>query len=150
MFSRPNKPANLAPIITLSCICLLTACGSGNFSDRDIDFVNVSDAYSLSKGDTGIFGLGNKTPVWLDPRNSDDFQAGHIPGALNLPLAEVKKDDPRLAKYNVFIVYGDDYNSPIARAMTKKLLANEYTDIRTLRGGLRAWTNAGNETETGG
>ena len=69
--------------------------------------------------------------------------------AINLPFGRVTEDHERvLAGYDLLIVYGDDYNDPIAEAMSKRLLNLGYKDVRTLRGGITAWTDAGYALET--
>ena len=98
----------------------------------------------------GVLGVGrNKGGVWVDPRGPDTFATGHIPGAINMPYETVRDDYNRLGDWSVIIVYGRDYNDPIARAMSKTLLELGFKDVRTLHGGLRAWQEAGNELATG-
>jgi rhodanese-related sulfurtransferase len=41
-----------------------------------------------------------KNDVILDVRNPDEFQAGHIKGALNFPLPEVTRHAEELKKYD--------------------------------------------------
>jgi rhodanese-related sulfurtransferase len=112
--------------------------------------VEVEDAYTVSAGSAGVLGLGERKPVWVDPRTEAAFQLEHIPGAVNIPLGTLREDDPRLDGFNVFIVYASDYGDALATAMTKRLLASGYDDVRLLRGGLRAWKEAGNGVESAG
>jgi len=123
---------------------LAVGCGERKVSDRDIEYVSVDEAYELGEDRTGILGIGERKAVWIDPRTPAKFQQGHIPGALNFSIEDVREDHPVLRQYDLFIVYGDDYNEPIANAMVKRLIAEGYNDVRTLRGGLRAWERAGN------
>lgn len=48
--------------------------------------------------------LGNKEAV-LDVRNPDEFQAGHIKGALNFPLPEVTQHLEELKKYDQVYIH---------------------------------------------
>ena len=74
---------------------------------------------------------------------------GHIRGAVSLPFSRVSTDYPILHQYDTVIVYGKDYNDPVAEGMSKRLIELGVSDVRTLRGGLRAWESAGNELATG-
>jgi rhodanese-related sulfurtransferase len=77
---------------------------------------------------------------WVDVRSVTEFRAGHVPGAVNIPMDEVES---RLADL--------DRNRPILlicqsgqRArMTAGLLAPCRNDVCVLEGGTNAWKKAG-------
>ena len=95
-------------------------------------------------------GLGGSAPgVFVDPRSEAEYTAGHLPGAVHLPYEKARTDAHVLDAYGVLMVYGNDYNSPLAVAMSKTLIDLGYKDVRTLRGGIRAWEDAGNLLEKG-
>jgi len=149
----PQRPGSfLLPAISVLAASLgcasLPGCSAKKVSDRDVAFVDPADAHELSRGSGGVLGIGRSTAGWVDPRPASKHQAGHIPGAISVPIDTVIERDSRLAGFDTIIVYGDDYGDPVAVAMAKKLLALGYQDVRTLRGGLRAWKQAGNEVET--
>lgn len=139
----------LLTILTAAAVLGLTGCSEPKISSRDLRYVDVTEATSVVQGRKTMFGLGQKTAAWLDARDRASYEAGHIPGAIHLPLNEVKADDRRLRGVDVLVVYGNEYNSPIAEAMSKRLMALGFKDVRTLRGGLEAWRDAGNAIETG-
>ena len=85
----------------------------------------------------------------IDPRSVSDYENGHIPGAVNLPFQNVARDYKPLLEYDSIIIYGDTYNDPKAKAMSKRLIELGCDDVKTLRGGLEAWRAAGFELETG-
>ncbi len=91
---------------------------------------------------------GATTGVWLDPRTDDEYRKEHIPGAVHLPMQRVREDHSILRQYDVIVVYGNDFNSPRATAVSKTLMELGHRDVRTLRGGLKAWKEAGNPTES--
>ena len=78
------------------------------------------------------------------------FVAGHVPGALHMPLETLRVERARLEGADTIIVYGDGFDSAVAGATSKLLLEMGFADVRTLRGGLRAWADAGREIEKGG
>ncbi len=118
-------------------------------SDRDLVLVNPIEAQELVQGQAKLLGLGGTTAgTYVDPRSERDFRLGHIPGAISLPFQHLTDNKSTLDGYDVLIVYGDDYNDPKANAMSKRLLELGFSDVRTLRGGLRAWTSAGYALDT--
>lgn len=126
-------------------------CGGPKTSDRNISLVNVDDAQQLVKSRGSLLGLGGtRTGAWVDPRTPLAYRAGHIPGAVSLPFQDVAAEHAaRLEGFGTLIVYGDDFGSAIATAMSKRLVELGYKDVRTLRGGLRVWQETGNEVELG-
>ena len=119
-------------------------------SDKDIVKLDVAQAkeYRLNPPTSSIFDspVGG---VWIDPRRETDYVLGHIPGAVNIPFANVSSDWFYLENYGPKIVYGNGYNDPLADAMSKTLMEYGLKDIYTLRGGLEAWVEAGQELAKG-
>ena len=128
----------------------MTGCGESKISNRDLVLVSPDEAIELLEGKKKLFGLaGSESAAWVDPRTERAFAQGHIPGAISLPFQYVRTRYGKLSDYDTLIVYGDDYNDDLAEGMSKRLLELGISDVRTLRGGLRAWTDAGHELETG-
>lgn len=129
----------------------LTFCGCRTrTSDRDLAFVNPAEGTQVVNS-TGrgmnLFGSA-RGANWVDCRPSADFQTSRIPGAINVPYQRLTEQREALDRYVTIIVYGSDYNDPRAIGMSKRLLEWGY-DARTLRGGMRAWIDAGRATESG-
>jgi rhodanese-related sulfurtransferase len=129
---------------------MLLGCATSRTTDSSLQMIDVEQANGLIAGKSGFLGLtGPSTGTWVDPRTEAQFASGHIPGAINLPYASVRADHERLLKgIPLIIVYGSDYNDPVAIGMSKTLMELGHDDVRTLRGGLREWTAAGYELET--
>jgi rhodanese-related sulfurtransferase len=125
-------------------------CQSEKTSDRDLSYVNPTEGMTLAQGKKKLLGLGGEASgAWIDPRGEREYIAGHIPGAIHVPFGKLETLYATLEGYDVVIVYGEDYNSAIAQAMSKALIQRGHTDVRTLKGGLRAWRDAGCEVEQG-
>ncbi|MDY7108366.1 MAG: rhodanese-like domain-containing protein [Planctomycetota bacterium] len=132
----------------LPATCLIGC--SNKTSDRSLVFVPPADAEQLIRGQRGLLGLGGEVRgAWLDPRSRSEYLEGHIPGAVHRPFEDLRDDHADLDQYDLIIVYGDDYNTPVALAASKTLMELGFEDVRTLRGGLRAWKAAGNPIEAG-
>jgi len=137
---RYSDAMNHARILVL-CLAiggLLSGCDRST-RDTDIKFISVSEAKTLfdraQRGESGV-------AIFLDPRPAKEFDAGHIPGARHLTLAQVKPTstpDPRIMKYSNLVVYGNDPASATARGLTKRLIEVRYGDVRFFAGGLEEW-----------
>ena len=81
----------------------------------------------------------------LDVREADEFHAGHIPGALNIPrgLLEFKlSNDPELCARDLNIVLYCKTSGRAALAACS-LQAMGYLQVQSLEGGFDAWVAAG-------
>lgn len=80
----------------------------------------------------------------IDVREPAEFREGHVPGAINIPMAqvsdrldEIERDRP------VHVVCASGNRSS---AMTDLLTANGY-DARNVAGGTSAWVDSGRSIE---
>ncbi|HUW97917.1 MAG TPA: rhodanese-like domain-containing protein [Acidiferrobacter sp.] len=77
--------------------------------------------------------------VVLDVREAAEFQSGHIPRAINIPLGEVMSRGPELKKFKerpVIICCASGSRSARAAAVLKK---DGFTSVHNLAGGVSAW-----------
>lgn len=81
----------------------------------------------------------------IDVREADEYQAGHIPGAVNIPrgLLEFKLDtDPTLNARNLkLVVYCKTSGRAALSAQSLKEMG--YLDVSSIAGGFDAWAEAG-------
>jgi rhodanese-related sulfurtransferase len=81
----------------------------------------------------------------LDVREADEFDAGHIPGAVNIPrgVLEFKlSNDPALCARELNIVLYCKTSGRAALAACS-LQAMGYRQVQSLAGGFDAWSAAG-------
>ncbi len=143
--------ARTIPVITLVAALILPTAGcSRQISDKNIELVDATDASELIEGRQRLFGLaGTASATFVDPRSARRYREGHIPGAISLPFQNLSTESARLEAYDVLIIYGNGYDDELAFGMSKRLMELGFKDVRTLHGGLQAWTAAGNDVETG-
>jgi hydroxyacylglutathione hydrolase len=79
----------------------------------------------------------------LDVRRPGEYRAGHIPGALNIPLGE-PLDAIDLSRPTAVICAGGYRSS----AGASQLLRGQHPPLYNVIGGTAAWVAAGYETET--
>ncbi len=81
----------------------------------------------------------------VDVREVDEYKAGHIPGALLIPLSELEqrvKDVPRDTQ--VILVCRSGNRSAQAYAYLRQ---QGFANVHNMLGGMRAWTAAGYPVE---
>ena len=85
-------------------------------------------------------------PVVIDVRSAEEFAAGHIPGALNIPFDQVAKRISEVDAPHGVALYC--MVGPRARKGESALLGAGYTSVLHLEGGLAAWQAAGLPVES--
>ncbi|MDQ7772495.1 MAG: rhodanese-like domain-containing protein [Elusimicrobiales bacterium] len=84
--------------------------------------------------------------VVIDTRPEQEFLAGRVPGARNMPLEKLKDSMGKLPAGSELVVY-DRNNARAVRAV--RLLAEEGFAVSELSGGLQVWTAGKYPLETG-
>ena len=124
-------------IIVTTFFMLLTACSSGGqVMDGDDMFrsytrISQEEAKKMMERDDGH--------VIVDVRRQDEFDAGHIPGAICIPNEEIGSEQPEeLPDLNqVILVYCRSGNR--SRQAAQKLFDMGYTNVYEF-GGIIDWT----------
>ena len=83
----------------------------------------------------------------LDVRPSEEYQAGHLPGAVNIPLAEIEGRLGKLPKNKEIVAYCRGPYCVLAFEAVK-LLRERGFKARRLQAGLPEWRTAGLPVET--
>lgn len=83
----------------------------------------------------------------IDVREVDEYESGHVPGAVNLPLSELPARINEVPNKTVYF---------ICRSGSRSMQACEFcvdagfTDVKNVAGGTMGWMSAGNEIVLGG
>jgi ArsR family transcriptional regulator len=83
----------------------------------------------------------------LDVRPADEYAAGHVPGALNVPLAQLEGILPKLALEDEVIAYCRGPYCVYAHQAVAALRRRGF-NARRLEGGLPEWREDGREVAT--
>lgn len=140
-------------LATLALLTLLAACdGPVKVNDTDVQLLAYSNLVAMLQVQ------GKDRPILVDVRSrsrdrriASRFQQGHIDGAINIPVLELKRDHPQLDLDRPIIVYSDGYNArtgrndPLSLVAAKKLMACGYDIdlIYDFRGGVYQWQKEG-------
>jgi len=108
------------------------------------DTVPLDEAKALWSGGTAFF---------LDARATSDYQAGHIAGALSLPIEEFDDHFPQiqtmLATDSTIVCYCDGMECDLSHRLMNRLRQLDYHNVRLLVNGWTTWHTAGLMTHTG-
>lgn len=79
-----------------------------------------------------------KERMLIDVREPGEFQSGHIPGAVNIPLSRLKEQLHQIPKDTEVLLY---CRSGMRSKQAAKILAKAgYRNLFHLAGGIAAWT----------
>jgi rhodanese-related sulfurtransferase len=87
--------------------------------------------------------INSEDALVLDVRETSEYAGGRLPNALHIPLSQLKDRGAELAKHTArpVIVYCE--RGVRSSAATAALSRLGFQRVQSLRGGLRAWKDAG-------
>ncbi len=96
---------------------------------------------------------GSGTAVFLDARATADYRAGHIAGALSLPIEEFEDHypqiQPMLTPESTIVAYCDGLDCDLSHRLMDRLHELGYHNVRLLVNGWTTWHMAGLQTHAG-
>ncbi len=98
-------------------------------------------APSISPAELSARRESGAAPVVIDVRTPEEYAAGHIPGAVNLPFDQVARRIVEIDTPHGVALYC--MVGPRARKGESALVAAGYEKVLHLEGGLAAWQAAG-------
>lgn len=133
-------------ILTILILLLVAGCGASNQSAES----SAESAYrQISQDEAMEMMARDDGHVVVDVRRQDEYDAGHIPGAILIPNESIGSDPPKaLPDYDqIILIYCRTGNR--SKQAAEKLVAMGYTNIYEF-GGINTWTGdiVTNEEET--
>lgn len=92
------------------------------------------------------------TAVFVDARMPDEFAAGHIPGAVNLPYDDLESHLDVLGflpEDGLVVTYCDGTECELSLELADELTAMGFNQVRVFFGGWEQWVEAGHDIEEG-
>ena len=119
-------------VFLLLAVMMLTACGQGKENDQGAVYVNITaeEAKQIMDSEEGY--------RILDVREQEEYDAGHIPGAILIPYTQIKEKANEMLpdKNQLILVYcRSGRRSKIA---SEALVELGYTNIKEF-GGILDW-----------
>ena len=106
--------------------------------------IELADLKSLVSGGKAIL---------VDGRAVKDYEAGHIPGALNLPASELDVLFPhfstRVSRDQLLVVYCGGHDCSLAQILATGLAEKGYRHLKVYYGGYSDWFLNGNPVQKG-
>ncbi len=91
--------------------------------------------------------------LFVDARDSDFYEEGHIPGAVNLPVRDFELVFPKLKERLLaatwVITYCDGGSCELSVQLTERLLFAGVDRVEIFTGGIQQWRGAGQPVEEG-
>ena len=93
--------------------------------------------------------INRRNAVLLDLRETKEYEGGRIPNALHLPQSQLETRGHELKKLTARPVIAYCDRGQRSRTAAGTLAKLGFAEVYTLRGGLRAWSEAGLPVEKG-
>jgi len=85
--------------------------------------------------------------VIIDARSPEEYQAGHLPGAINLPYSELSEESFLVLQKIPFdmeiITYCEGIECSIAEDLASFLKESGFENVKVFAGGWEEWTEKG-------
>ena len=109
--------------LLLVLVIMLAGCGKSDADTQNNTYEKISMSEGLARMES------DENYILLDVRRADEFEAGHIPGAVNLPNEEIGTEEiPSLPdKAQTIYIYCRSGNR--SKQAADKLLALGYTNL---------------------
>lgn len=150
-FQIQNQSGVRAGLVLLS-FCSLIVLFSGCRTQSDEKYSPPHPALTLAQFQK--YEATHQTLI-LDVRAPEEFQAGHVPGALNLPLADFVNNYERIRsrldhyKRELVVVYCSSRWCEASDEAQSRLVALGFKHVGRFPGGWQEWREAGLPVETG-
>ena len=148
MIGRMLIPASLS---LLAVVIVLSGCGGPpQVSDEDVQRLLYAKLVEMLEAE------GKREPILVDVRMSARYAKGHLPGAINITVVDLRADHPKLAGKRPIILCSDGWSAVIGHddglssAAAKKLITAGYDADRVFdfRGGVDKWVKQGGQLST--
>jgi rhodanese-related sulfurtransferase len=148
---RPSLTVEVILILSLSLICAVSFnVLSSNGIPLFYHSIAISPEERLSDTQTEEI-LKQKRALFIDARTPEEYNAGHIPGAVNIPgyatPDKIMHDLPLNRKQTMIVVYCSGPECPYADRLAGFLRFQEFSAVYVYPGGIDAWLQAGNILE---
>ena len=141
MNTIPRLLRTFASLVLVALALLPGVACTRSTSDRDLVYKRPNELVELANTPNGAFGSkGLPKVLWLDPRTTKEFEAGHIPQATSIPFPDIERTHEATCRgFDMYFVYDSDYDDVMAKAAAKRLMELGYKPVYNMLGGLKAW-----------
>jgi rhodanese-related sulfurtransferase len=108
----------------------------------------VSQVQRVSLADAKA-AFDDERATFVDVRDSSSYAAGHIPGAIFIPVSELSTRLKELNPNAWIITYCTWFEEETSARAALLLINNGFTNVTPILGGFSAWVKAGYPVESG-
>jgi len=170
MRQRQSSSNILLKAVAIVCVGFVIGILNNAFSERGVSLVGKWDKKAVSDSlvvphsyqpedpeavtlNQALKSFESEQTIFLDCRLKEDFDAGHIEGAVNLPWEEFEQHftqvEPSLEEAKEIIAYCDGTECELSLLMARELAHLGYQNVKVFFGGWVEWTKAGLPVEKG-
>ena len=120
-------------IFLLSAVILLTACGQDPNNHREVTYMNITAEEAKTIMDT------QEGYIILDVRTQEEFDQGHIPGAILIPNTRIEFDAEEILTDMDQLILVYCRSGRRSKQAAEILVEMGYTNIKEF-GGIIDWT----------
>ena len=84
-----------------------------------------------------------KKAVIIDVRENDEWNAGHIAGAIHIPLGQINERLPELARYKDSTIITQCRSGKRSVKALDELKSAGFSKVYSMEGGIQAWSEQG-------
>jgi rhodanese-related sulfurtransferase len=119
----------MAALLTMAAIGLIGCDGASAPSSS-------SSVRDISAGELEALLASEEAPIVIDVRTGDEYENGHIPGSINIPLDELSARMSELSEHSPIVcVCSSGFRSARAAEM---LLDADFNTVYNLKGGINS------------
>ncbi len=131
----------------------MTAIEATNRGLVDMPWAMLTEIPEVTEVDVDALERRDPDAMVLDVREPEEYAQGHVPGAVNLPQADLASRLDSVPRDH--LLYTICYSGRRSLNAARFLKQTGYTDVLSVRGGTEAWRRAGKplegaESATGG
>ncbi len=86
--------------------------------------------------------------VLVDARSREDYDKSHLPGALSVPVEEIRDYADRLDKNEEIVTYCGSFQCSASTMAAKEFMKLGFKNVRDYKGGIQEWTEKRYPTES--
>jgi hydroxyacylglutathione hydrolase len=125
----------------------MTAIEATNRGVADMPWAMLTSAPRVDAVDADVLQSPGRKGVLVDVREPDEYSTGHVPGALNIPQADLASRLEELPRDQPLLIICQLGMRSLRAAQFLKQAG--FTDVATVTGGTSAWLSAGRSMVTG-
>ena len=124
------------------------------FTTKNNKIVKKKNFYSITKIDikSALQMFHNSEPIFIDARSKKEYEIGHIPGAINIPMETIDLFELDLFNFDnnqKFVCYCSDEKCDLSMEIAMAMEEKGFTNIYYFSEGWIMWLSKGYQVSTG-